>query len=151
MLCSMVIKVLSMCSRMFLPSFRRVWFSSGDFVQSYRLSKRVTGMNPGHVNEVAIFWFMNFTFREVYFLSKYSPPPTKAMDSLYRCINLLYTLILSLIILCNNVSSLSSSRGSLINVNVFCATFGFDPRLVSSRIKSTLSSNLLHHLKQVHV
>ena len=34
-------------------------------------------MNPGHVkgvhdvNEVAIFWLMNFTFREIHFLSKY--------------------------------------------------------------------------------
>ena len=131
MLCSMVIKILSMCFHIFLPSFRRVWFSSDDFAQSYRLLKRVTNMNPGHVkgvhdvNEVAIFWLMNFAF---------------------RCIHLL----LSLITLCNNVSSLSSTRGSLINFNVFSATFGFDPRPVSSRIKSSLSSNLLHHLKQVH-
>ena len=56
-----------------------------------------------------------------------------------------HILILSLI-LCNNVRSLSSSRGPLINVNVFSVTFGFDPRPVSSRIRSTLSLNLLHHL-----
>ena len=61
MLCSMVIKIISMCFLIFLPYFRRVWFSSDDFVQSYRLSKRVTNMNPGHVkgvhhvNEVDIF------------------------------------------------------------------------------------------------
>ena len=60
-LCSMVIKIKSMCFRIFLPSFRRVCFSSDNFAQSYRLSKRVTNMNPGHVkrvhdiNEVAFF------------------------------------------------------------------------------------------------
>ena len=60
-LCSMVIKLISMCFRIFLPSLPRVLFSSNDFAQSYRLSKRVTNMNPGHVksvhdvNEVAIF------------------------------------------------------------------------------------------------
>ena len=60
-ICSMVIKIISMYFRIFLPSFRRIWFSSDDFVQSYRLSKRVTNMNPGYVkslhdvNEVAIF------------------------------------------------------------------------------------------------
>ena len=79
MLCSMVIKVISTCFRIFLQSFRRVWFSSDAFVQSYRLSKRVTNMNSGHVkgehdvNEVAIVWLMNFTFREIHFLSNYSP------------------------------------------------------------------------------
>ena len=68
LLSSMVIKIISMCFRIFLPSFRRVWFSSDDFAQSYRLSKRVTNMSPGHVKgihdvrEVAIFWLMNFTF-----------------------------------------------------------------------------------------
>ena len=60
-LCSMVIKIISMCFHIFLPSFCRVWFSSDEFAQSYRLSKRVTNMNQGHVkrihdvNEVAIF------------------------------------------------------------------------------------------------
>ena len=79
MLSSMVIKIISVCFLIFLPSFRRVWFSSDDFAQSYRLSKRVTNMNPGHfkgvhnVNEVATFWLMNLAFREVHFLSKYSP------------------------------------------------------------------------------
>ena len=79
MLCSMVIKLISMCFRIFMPSFRRVWFSSNDFRLSYRLSNRVTNMNPGHVkcvqdvNEVTIFWLMNFAFREVHFFSKYSP------------------------------------------------------------------------------
>ena len=79
MLCSIVIKIISMFFRIFLPSFRRVWFSSDDFAQSYKLSKSVTNMNPGHVksvhdvNEVAIFWLMGFAFR-VYFLSKYPPP-----------------------------------------------------------------------------
>ena len=112
-------------------------------------------MNPGHikgvhdVNEVAIFGLMNFTFREINFLSNYSPPKSnRLLVPMYSlCVHIL---ILSLIILCNNVSSLSSSRGSLINVNVFSVTFDFDPRPVSYRIKSTLSSNLLHHLKQVH-
>ena len=59
MLCSMVIKIISLCFLIFLPSFCRVCFSSDDFAQSYRLSKRVTNMNPGHVkgdvNEVPIF------------------------------------------------------------------------------------------------
>ena len=79
MLCSMDIKTISMSFSIFLPSLRRVWFRSDDFAQSYRLSKRVTYMNPGHVkgvhdvNEVAFFWLMNLTFREVHFLSKYSP------------------------------------------------------------------------------
>ena len=65
----MVIKIISMCIRIFLPSFRQVWFSSDDFAQSYRLSKRVTNMNPGHiksvhdVNESAIFKLTNFVFR----------------------------------------------------------------------------------------
>ena len=75
----MVIKVISMCVGIFLPSFRRVWFSSDDFAQSYRLSKRVTNISPGHVkgihyvNEVAIVWLMKYVFRKVHFLSKYSP------------------------------------------------------------------------------
>ena len=79
MLCSMVIKIISMCFCILLLSFRRVWFSSDDFAQSYRLSKSVTYMNPGHVkgehdvNEVVIFWLMNFTLIEVRFLSKYCP------------------------------------------------------------------------------
>ena len=51
-LCRMVIKIISMCFRIFLPSIRLVWFSSDDFAQSYRLSKRVTNMNPGHVKSV---------------------------------------------------------------------------------------------------
>ena len=156
MLCSMVIRLISMCFRIFLPPFRRVWFSSDDFAQSYRHSNYVYNVNPGHVkgvydvNEVAIFWLMNFAFREVHFLSKYSPK--KAMDCLYRCISssFIHILILSLIILCSNVSCRSSSRGSLINVNIFSVTFDFDPRPVSSRIKSTLSLNLLYHLKHLH-
>ena len=153
MLCSMVIRIISMFFRIFLSYFRRVWFSSDDFAQSYKLSKRVTNMNPGHVkgvhdvNEVAIFWLMDFAFREVHFLSKYSPPKTNGLlEPVYS--SFVRIIILSLIILCNIVSSLSSSRGSLINANVFSVTFGFDLR--PYRIKSTLSSNLLHHLKQVH-
>ena len=59
MLCNMVIKIISMCFRIFLPSFCQVWFSYEDFAQSYMLSKRVTNMKAGHVkgdvNEVAIF------------------------------------------------------------------------------------------------
>ena len=66
MLCSMVINNISMCFRILLPSFRRVWFSSDVFAQRYRRSERVNDMNQGHVkgvhdvNEVAIFWLMNF-------------------------------------------------------------------------------------------
>ena len=37
MLCRMVMKIKSTCFRIFLPSFRRVWFSSDEFAQSYRL------------------------------------------------------------------------------------------------------------------
>ena len=108
-------------------------------------------MNPGHVkvvhnvNEVAIFWLMDFASKEVHYLSKYSPKNNGLLVPMYS--SFVHILILSLIILCNNVSSLSSSRGSLINVNVFSVTFGFDPRPVSYRIKST---NLLYHLKQVN-
>ena len=138
--------------RIFLSSFGRVLLSSDDFVQSYRLSKRVSCMNPGHVKdvhdvkEVAIVWLMNFEIREVCFFSKYPPQNGNGLF-----VSFVYILILSLIILCNNDSSLSSSRGgALIYVNIFSVTFGFDPRPVSSRNKSTLSSNLLHHLKQVH-
>ena len=92
---------------------------------------RVTNMNPGHikgihdVNEVAIFWLMNFAFREVHFLSKYFPKSNGLLVPMY--LSFVHILILSLIILCNNVSNLSSSRGSLINVNVFSVTFGFYP------------------------
>ena len=92
-------------------TFSPIWFSSDDFAQSYRLSKRVTNMNPGHVkgihhdNEVAIFWLMNFSFREVHFLSKYSPKISNGLlVPMYS--SFVHTLILSLIILCNNVSSL---------------------------------------------
>ena len=154
MLCSMIRKMISVCFRIFLPSFCRSWFSFDDFAQSYRLSKRVTNMNPGHdkgvhdVNEVAIFWLMNFAFR-VHFLSKYSPTKSNGL-LLPMYSSIVHLLILSLTIFYNNNSSLSSSRGSLINVNVFSVTFGFDPRPVSPRFKSTLSSNLLHHLEQVH-
>ena len=114
-------------------------------------------MNQGHVksvhdvNEVAIFKVKNFTFREVHFLSKYSPKSNGLLVPMYS--SFVHIFILSLIILCNNVSSLSSSRGTLINVNVFSVKFGYEsyvPQPLSSRIKSTLSSNLLHHLKQVH-
>ena len=59
MLCSMVIKIISLCFRIFLLSFCQVCFSSNDFVQSYRFSKRATNVNPGHfkgdVIEAAIF------------------------------------------------------------------------------------------------
>ena len=154
MLCSMVIKIISMCFRIFLPSFRRIWLSSDDFAQNYRLSKRVTNMNPGHVkgvhdvNEVAIFWLMNFAFREIHFLSKYSPPKKQwiACTDVFLVCTHPYPVPDHII---NNVSSLSLSRGSLINVNIFSVTFGFDPRPVSYRIKSTLSSNPLHHFKQL--
>ena len=125
MLCSMIIKIISMCLRIFLPSFRRVWFSSEVFAQNYRLSKRVINMNPGHVkgvhdvNEVSIFWLMNFTLREIHFLSNYYPKKiNRLLVPMYS--SFVHILILSPIILCNNVSSLSSSRGSLIKVNVFC-------------------------------
>ena len=70
MLCSMVIKNISIYLCTFSPSFRRVRFSSDVFAQSYRLSKSVTNMNPGHVkgvhdvNEVVSLWLMNFLFRE---------------------------------------------------------------------------------------
>ena len=143
-----------MCFRIFL-SFRRVWFSSDDFAQSYGPSKRVTNMNLGHVkglydvNEGAIVWLMNFECREVRFLSKYFPKKSMGLPVPMHPL-FLHILILSLILLYNNVSSMSSSRGSLINVKVFSGAFGFDPRPVSSRIKSTLSSNLLYHLKHVH-
>ena len=128
MLYSMLIKIISMCFRIFVPSFRRVWFSSDDFVQSYRLSKRVTNMNPGHVkkysvhgvNEVAIFWLMNFAFRGN-FLSTYSPKNNGLLVPMYS--SFVHILILSLTTLCNNVSSLSTSRGSLINVNVCIVLF----------------------------
>ena len=69
LLCSMEIKIISMCFCIFLPSFRRVWFSSDDFGQSYRLSKRVTNMNLGHVkcvqdvNEVTLIGLMSFLMR----------------------------------------------------------------------------------------
>ena len=116
-LCSMVIKIILICFCIFLPSFRRVWFSSDDFGQSYRLSRRVT--NPGHVkgvhdlNEVAIFWLMDSTFREVHYLSKVFPPKSNGLlVPMYS--SFVHISILSLIILCNNVISLSSSRGSLI-------------------------------------
>ena len=104
MLCSMVITIISMCFRIFLSSFRRVWFSCDDFAQSYRLSKRVTNMNPGHVkgahdvNKVAIFWLMNFAFREIHFLSKYSPQKSNGLlVPMYS--SSVHFLILSLIIL----------------------------------------------------
>ena len=140
---------ISMCFRIFWQSFRRVWFSSDDLAQSYRLSKRVTNMNPGHVkgdiNYVTIFLLMNFALR-VHFLLKYSPKKCNGL-LLPMYSSFVHILILSLIALCNNVSSLSSSRGSLINVSVFSVTFVFDPQPVSSRIKSTLSSNSFHRLK----
>ena len=61
MLCIVVIKVISMCFRIFLPSFRRVWLSSDDFAKSYRPSKRVTDMNPGHVKSY------NTSMKSLYF------------------------------------------------------------------------------------
>ena len=107
----MVIKIISVCFCIFLPTFCRVWFSSDEFAQSYRPSKRVTNMNPGHVEgvhdviEVALIWFMSFAIREAHFLSKYSPQKINGllvpMYSLFDHIH-----ILSLIIICNNVSSL---------------------------------------------
>ena len=130
MLCSMVIRIISVYCRIFLPSFCRVWFSSDVFVQSYRISKRVTNMNPGHVkgvhdvNEVTIFWLMNFAFRKFHFLPMYSPPKSNGLlKPVYSSFVLI--LILPLIILCNDVDSLSSPRGSLINFNVFSVTFDF--------------------------
>ena len=48
----MVIHIISMCFCIFLSSFRRVCFKSDDFAQSYRLSKRVPKINPGHVKGV---------------------------------------------------------------------------------------------------
>ena len=133
-------KIISMYFRIFLPSFRRVLgFSSDDFAQIYRLSKRVTKTNPGHVkgihdvNEVSIFWLMNFAFP----LKVVPPKSNELLVPMYA--SFVHILILSLVILCNYVRSLSSSRGSLINVNVFSVTFCFEPRPVSSRIKSTLS------------
>ena len=140
MLCSMGIKIISMCVRIILPSLHRVWFRSDDFAQSYRLSKSVTNMNPGHVkgvhdvNEVAFFWLMNLTFREVHFLSKYSHK--KQWLALPIHSTFVDILILTLIILCNNVSSLSSSTRSQINFNVFSVSFGFDPR--PCRLESNL-------------
>ena len=59
MLWGMVIKIISMCFRIFLPSFRRVWFSSDDSAQSNGLSKRVTNMNPGHVKGVHDVHYVN--------------------------------------------------------------------------------------------
>ena len=103
-------------------------------------------MIPGHVkgngNEVAIFWLINFSFI-VHFLSKY--PPKKqwiALTDVFIICTHPYTI----------TRSLSSSRGSLININLFSVhvTLSFKPRPVSARIKSTPSSNLLHHIKQVH-
>ena len=114
-------------------------------------------MNPGHVkgvhdvNAVAIFLLMNFTFREIHFLSKYPQKSNGLRVPIYS--SLVHIVNLSLIILCNNVSCLFSSKGSLLMytyVNVFSVMFGFVPRPVSFRIKSTHSSNLLHQLKQVH-
>ena len=112
----MDIKIISMCFCIFLPSFRRVWFRSDDFAQSYRLSKRVTNMNPGHVkgvhdvNEVAFFWLMNLTFREVHFLSKYSPKSNVLLSPMYSSL-FVDILILTLIILCNNVCSFLHPQG----------------------------------------
>ena len=140
-----------MCFRIFLQSFRRVWFSSDEFAQSYRLSKRVNNMNPGHVkgvhdvNEVALFRLMSFAFREVHFLSNYSPQKRNGllvpMYSLFVHIH-----ILPLIILCSNVSSLVFIQTVTNQCKRFLCNVWFRP----SRIKSTLSSNLLYHFKQVH-
>ena len=82
-------------------------------------------MNPGHgkgvhdVNEVALFWLMSFAFREIRFLSKYSPK-----KQLIACTDVF--------IVCTHETMLvvlSSSRGSQIKANVFSVTFGFDPLL----------------------
>ena len=111
MLCSMVIKIILICFLILLPSFPRVWLGSDDFAQSYRLSKRVTNMNPAHVkddvNEVAIFWLMHFAFR-AHFLTKYSPLPHKKGNGLLVSMysSFVHILILSLITICNNASSL---------------------------------------------
>ena len=155
MLCSMVIKIISICFLILLPSFPRVWLGSDDFAQSYRLSKRVTNMNPAHVkddvNEVAIFWLMHFAFR-AHFLSKYSPlPHKKAMNCLYRCIHRLYTsLYYPWSQYVTMLEFFIQGVNYQCNVNIVSETFGFHPQPVSSRIKYTLSSNLLHNLKQVH-
>ena len=95
MLCCKVIKIISMCFLYLLAISSLSLFSSDVLGQSYRLSKRVTYMNPGHVkgvhdfNEVTIFSLMDITFREIHFLSNY--PPRKAIDCWYRCIHRLYT------------------------------------------------------------
>ena len=96
-------------------------------------------MNLGHVKGVHdVILVDEIRVREVHYLSKYSPQKCNGLlEPMYS--SFVHILILSLVILCNNVSSLSSSSGSLINVNVFSVTFGLDPRPVSSRIKSTLS------------
>ena len=88
-------------------------------------------MSPGHVkgvhevNEVTFFWLMNFTLREIHFLSNYSSQKSNRLLVLMYS-SFVHILVLFMIILCNYVSNLSSSRGSLINVNVYSVTFGFD-------------------------
>ena len=140
MLCSMVIKIISMCFRIFLSSFCHLFAEFGLVVMTLRKvigSQRVTNMNSGHVkgvqdvNEVAIFSLMNFAFREIHFLSKLSQK--KAMDCLYRCIQPLYTSLYypwsyygTMLVVCLHPEC-------HINVNVFSVTFGFDPRPMSSR------------------
>ena len=120
-----------------------------------RVSKRVTNTNPGHVkgvhdvNEVAIFWLVNLAKFIISQSIPAPPPPHQKNNGLLVVMysSFVHILILSLITL---FTCLSSSRGSLINVNVTSVTLGFDPRPLSSRIKTTLSSHLLHNLKQVH-
>ena len=43
----LLINIIAMCFRIFLPSIRRVWFMSGDSAQSYRLSKNNTCITRG--------------------------------------------------------------------------------------------------------
>ena len=72
-------------------------------------------MNPGHVkgvhdvNEVAIFWLMNFAFREYNFLSKNSHKKSnKLLVLMYS--SFVHILILSLITLYNGISSTVDSE-----------------------------------------
>ena len=83
-----------------------------------------------------------------YFLFKVFPQKSNEL-LLQMYSSFVHIPILSLIALCNNVSSLFSSRGSLFDFNVFSVTFEFDPRPVSPRVIYALASNLLHRLKTI--
>ena len=60
-----------------------------------------------------------------------------SMYSLFIHTLLLAMILQAMIKLCNSVRSLSSSRGSLINVNVYSVTFGFE--LDPSRLESNIT------------